>query len=132
MSRRAPVATCPCGLPARYEDCCGRWHRGAPAPDAVALMRSRYVAYTLGDQAYLLRTWHASTRPASLDLGAGAPPTWLGLEIRQHHTHGDTAQVEFVARHRLGGGRAARLHERSRFVREDGHWHYVDGDILSS
>lgn len=132
MSRRAVPSTCPCGLPVRYEDCCGRWHLGAPAPDAAALMRSRYVAYVLGDEGYLLHTWHSSTRPATLDLAAGAQPTWLGLEIRQHRPDGDTAQVEFVARHRLGGGRAARLHECSRFVREDGRWYYVDGDILSS
>ncbi|MBS0554808.1 MAG: hypothetical protein JSS47_20145, partial [Proteobacteria bacterium] len=35
---------------------------------------------------------------------------------------------EFVARFRVGG-RAQRLHETSRFVREDGRWYYVDGDI---
>lgn len=43
-------------------------------------------------------------------------------------TVGDgAAEVEFIARYRIGGGSAARLHERSRFVREDGRWFYVDG-----
>jgi len=41
----------------------------------------------------------------------------------------DSAEVEFVARFRLGG-KATRLHERSRFVREQGCWFYVDGDML--
>jgi SEC-C motif-containing protein len=98
-----------------------------PAPDAETLMRSRYSAFVRGDVPYLLATWHASTRPASMDLEAGA--RWLGLEIRQHRMTGaDTAEVEFVARFRVAG-RAVRQHELSRFVREDGRWYYVDGDV---
>ena len=57
------------------------------------------------------------------------PPSWLGLEIRQHQTDGDHATVEFVARYRLGGGRAQRQHEISRFVRENGLWYYLDGEL---
>ena len=38
------------------------------------------------------------------------------------------ATVEFVARSKQGG-RAQRLHEASRFVREQGRWYYVDGDL---
>jgi len=91
-------------------------------------MRSRYSAFVLGDVPYLLRTWHSSQRPATLELEAGAK--WLGLEIKQHRITGeDTAEVEFVARFRVGG-KAVRQHERSRFVREDGRWFYVDGDVL--
>ena len=89
-------------------------------------MRSRYSAFVLQDAAYLLATWHASTRPAALDFEP--VPKWLGLEVRAHQTTGvDAAEVEFVARYRVDG-RAVRLHERSRFVREDGRWYYVDGD----
>ena len=95
--------------------------------DAEALMRSRYSAFERGDVAYLLATWHASTRPATLELEAHAK--WLGLEVRQHRVTGEnTAEVEFVARFRVAG-RAVRQHERSRFVREDGQWFYVDGDV---
>jgi SEC-C motif domain protein len=43
----------------------------------------------------------------------------------------DQAMVEFIARYRLGGGRAERQHEVSRFVREQGRWYYVDGDIVN-
>jgi SEC-C motif domain protein len=94
---------------------------------AEALMRSRYAAYEAGDTEWLLASWHPSTRTATLDLEPGAK--WLGLEVRDHRPiDADHAQVEFVARCRVGGGRAVRLHERSRFVREDGRWYYVDGD----
>jgi SEC-C motif-containing protein len=109
-------------------DCCAPYHAGLAAPDAECLMRSRYSAFVRGDVPYLLATWHASQRPAMLELEAGAK--WLGLEIRQHRMTGaNSAEVEFVARFRVGG-RAIRQHERSRFVREDGRWFYVDGDAL--
>jgi SEC-C motif-containing protein len=110
------------------EACCGRYHTGQPAPEAESLMRSRYSAFVRGDVPYLLATWHQSQRPAELTLEAGT--RWLGLEIKQHRLTGEgTAEVEFVARFRVGG-KATRQHERSRFVREDGRWFYVDGDVL--
>lgn len=142
MSRTpaVPSAACPCGRlqgsgpkakPLAYADCCGRFidHWDAqPAPDAEYLMRSRYTAFVRERADYLLATWHPSHRPASLDFDAAAQ--WLGLEVRGHWVKDvDHAEVEFVARHRLGG-RAVRLHERSRFVREGGRWYYVDGDML--
>ena len=101
----------------------------AGAPDAESLMRSRYTAFVLERGDYLQATWHPSTRPADLDFDPGTK--WLGLEVRSHRSTGeDRAEVEFVARYRVGG-RAVRLHETSRFVREDGRWFYVDGDIHS-
>ena len=126
---------CPCGrTDARgralaYEACCHPWHAGAPAPDAQSLMRSRYSAFVRGDAAYLLATWHASRRPASLELDDGIQ--WLGLELRRHRLTGtESAEVEFVARFRIAG-RAVRQHERSRFVREGGRWYYLDGDEMA-
>lgn len=98
------------------------------APDAEALMRSRYSAFVVENTAYLNATWHPSTRPAGLSLEPGVK--WLGLEVRQHRVlDADHAEVTFVARSRLAG-RGQRLHERSRFVREHGRWYYVDGDLL--
>lgn len=127
-------APCPCGRTNAkgqtlgFADCCGPLHAGQPAPDAERLMRSRYSAFVLGDVPYLLQTWHSSQRPAELKLEAGGK--WLGLEIKRHQVTGaDSAEVEFVARFKVGG-RAVRQHERSRFVREDGRWCYLDGDEL--
>ncbi len=123
---------CPCGSQHAYADCCGPLHEGAPAPDAAALMRSRYSAYVMGLHGYLLATWHPSTRPQQVDLDVDPSPRWLGLEIRRHVPIGpDTAIAEFVARYRLAG-RAQRLHEVSRFVRVDGRWYYLDGDFRAS
>jgi len=91
-------------------------------------MRSRYSAYVRDLTGYLLDTWLPRTRPSALEPN---PPglRWLGLEVRRHAAQDvDHATVEFVARSRLGG-RAQRLHETSRFVREQGRWYYVDGDV---
>ena len=95
-------------------------------------MRSRYSAYVLGRVEYLLETWSAPTRPAVLELDATV--RWLGLEVKTHRAiDADHAEVEFVARYRYrdagASGRAVRMCERSRFVREAGRWFYVDGDV---
>jgi SEC-C motif-containing protein len=118
---------CPCGAGVDYAECCGRWHDGSrrlQAPTAEALMRSRYSAYVLDLNDYLLDTWHVRTRPAEIE-PRPAGLRWLGLEVRGHDAHDeDHAAVEFVARCKLGG-RAQRLHERSAFERVDGRWFYV-------
>ena len=129
--RPQPPAACPCGRRAAYDACCGRWHDGAlrlAAPDAEALMRSRYAAYVLGHVPYLLDTWHPGTRPPGLSPDLPATK-WLGLEVRAHRrVDAMRATVEFVARSRVQG-RGQRLHETSRFVFEAGRWWYVDGDL---
>lgn len=118
-------AACPCGGRS-YAQCCGRFIEQGRIPHTAAeLMRSRYTAYALRDDDYLLATWHAGTRPQ--------PPVadealkWLGLEVRRQAQQGEEATVEFVARYRDAGGRAHRLRETSRFVREGGRWFYVSG-----
>ncbi|CAG1770222.1 partial hypothetical protein, partial [uncultured bacterium] len=105
---------------------CAPFHQGRLAPAADALMRSRYSAFVLKLEHYLLATWHPEHRPEKLDL-AEDNTQWLGLEIKRHTPDTpDTATVEFVARYKFNG-RAHRLHEISRFVREDDRWFYVDG-----
>ncbi len=128
---------CPCGTVHPLHLCCGRYLDGsAQAPTAEALMRSRYTAYHLRNEAYLLATWHASTRPAGLQIAHGSAPgepaiQWIGLEVkRAQPTGASSAIVEFVARHKTGG-RAQRMHEVSRFVCEDGRWFYVGAEMPS-
>ncbi|OZI46492.1 YchJ family protein [Bordetella genomosp. 4] len=124
------MPACPCDSGLAYARCCERWHRGPQrllAPDALALMRSRYSAFVLDDLPYLLDTWHPDTRPVQLEPNP-SDLKWLGLQIRQHHQpDADHATVEFVARYRQAG-RATRLHEISRFLRVGGHWLYLDGE----
>ncbi len=120
---------CPCGSGKAYAACCGRHlDGGVPPATAEALMRSRYSAYALGNAPYLLDSWHASTRPAALDLAGQAALKWIGLKVLRHEQPDDGhAIVEFVARYKVNG-RAFKMQETSRFVREGGRWFYVDGD----
>lgn len=140
------MTLCPCGTGRTFAQCCEPALDGAPCASAEALMRSRYCAYTRGDENHLFRTWHPRTRPQ--------PPycdphiRWVGLEILSVEAGGeadDEGIVEFIAswelRHNEGGVRAAgggsaggaadqsgQLHERSRFTRRAGRWVYVDGE----
>ncbi len=90
-------------------------------------MRSRYSAYAVGLIDYLLATWHPSTAPGELEL---FPVKWLELEVRHTEASGDAGVVEFVARCRVNG-RSERMHETSRFVRQDGRWYYIDGQLMN-
>jgi SEC-C motif-containing protein len=123
-------ALCPCGSAQPYTACCARYVEGnEPAPTAEALMRSRYTAYTLQREDYLLVTWHPTTRPSALGLAEDAQTKWIGLDVKRHEQQdADHAVVEFVARYKVNG-RAHRLHEVSRFERADRRWYYVDGEV---
>jgi SEC-C motif domain protein len=122
---------CPCGSGLAYPDCCDPFITGTELPETAAqLMRSRYSAYTRGDADYLRATWHPTTRHQ--DITADPAVHWLGLKILATEAGGTPDRhgvVEFVARYKIGG-RAHRLHERSRFKRHQGRWFYVDGDLL--
>ena len=132
-----PESSCPCGRsddrarrPLAFSACCGPYLASfdtQPAPDAETLMRSRYTAFVRGNAGYLLATWHASYRPASIEFEAGVK--WLGLEVRDVQGRDNQAEIEFVARQKCPGRAATRLHERSRFVREEGRWFYLNGDV---
>ncbi len=122
---------CPCGSEQPYRDCCEPLHRGdGEAASAAQLMRSRYTAFVRGDEEYLRRTWQRQHCPSTL--GDLDTTQWLGLRLLDcPEEQGDRAEVEFVAFF-LGDGRVAQLHERSRFVREQGRWHYADGEMLAA
>jgi SEC-C motif-containing protein len=99
------------------------------ANTAEALMRSRYTAYVIRDIAYLLKSWHPSTRPDKID--PAAIPEWSGLNIIQTEKGMETDSegvVEFQATS-FSKKNVWRLHEVSRFVKENGQWLYVDGDF---
>jgi SEC-C motif-containing protein len=145
MAIQAKNVKCPCGGPS-FAECCRPFIAGAALPPgAEELMRSRYTAYTLRNEDYLRATWHPSTRPADALFADEEKVHWLGLEVksslrlrkRQENSPEtpDSDSVEFVARYKIGG-RAHRLHEVSRFVRERDpavggapRWFYLDGSF---
>ncbi|TXR55276.1 YchJ family protein [Quadrisphaera setariae] len=132
VERTTDTTRCPCGTGEAYGACCARFHRGeADAPTAEALMRSRYSAFALRDTSYLARTWHASTRPTLDELRLDADQRWLRLDVLGTTGGGpfdDDGTVTFEARWRSGAERGV-LRERSRFVREERRWTYLDGEV---
>ena len=124
---------CPCNSGISYSSCCKPLISGNKcAVTAEALMRSRYTAYVVKDVNYLLRTWHSSTRPATIV--SAEIPEWYGLHIvrtesgDENYNHG---VVEFKAK-AIYKKKIWNLHEVSRFAKENNQWLYVDGDMLES
>lgn len=126
MQKSIPPIACLCDSGESYASCCQPLHHGQAASSPLALMRSRYSAYVLKLEPYLLATWHPDTRPDKLVLEAD-PIKWLGLKIiRSESPSPTTGIVEFVARYKVGGQRAERLHEISEFAHTNA-WYYVRG-----
>lgn len=138
-SSKPATKSCPCESGKTYSTCCELYHLGLThhvfAPNAETLMRSRYSAFVLGLEDYLLHTWHADTRPKSLNLADDKATKWLGLTIKQHQALTDsTAMVEFIARYKMAdnmGGKAMRHHEISQFIKIDVQWFYLDGNTIN-
>jgi SEC-C motif-containing protein len=128
------VTGCPCGSGAELDRCCGPIVAGEKAaPTAERLMRSRFTAFALGDEAHLLRSWHPRARPAEVRFVPGQ--TWTRLEVLATvagELFDQEGEVEFRAHHERRG-RTGVLHELSRFQRDDdGRWTYlgpVDADL---
>ena len=123
---------CPCGSALEYSLCCQPYlsgDRAAPVPSQ--LMRSRYCAFVMKDANYLITTWHPSCQASAFraDIEAGFANTeWLGLTVYEESAgrHDDEGFVSFVARFHEQGRQGAII-ERSRFLKEQGRWYYIDG-----
>ena len=121
MNMKPSSTICPCGSGAPIDTCCEPFISGkALAPTAEALMRSRYTAYALLNQDYLLDTWHRSSRPPGIKMDPATQ--WIRLKILSS----EHDRVEFIATYRING-KAHTLHESSRFINEAGRWFYLGG-----
>ncbi len=125
------MTACYCGSGQRYDECCEPYHLGQrQAQSAEALMRSRYSAFVVQHETYLLATWDAAKCPANLDFSNDSS-NWQRLEIIRCHkgreNHGQ-GTVEFKAYYHQGGQDFV-LHEISRFTKKQGVWLYVDGAV---
>ncbi|MGB2248351.1 MAG: YchJ family protein [Alcanivorax sediminis] len=120
---------CPCQSGKEYSQCCQPLHDGQPATSPEALMRSRFSAFALGKADYIERSWHRSTRPENLSLDE--QERWVGLTILAASQDGDQGKVHFQAVSQDHQGFTL-LEEVSNFIREEGHWFYVDGETSVS
>jgi SEC-C motif domain protein len=123
---------CPCGSALEYSLCCQRYLSGnALAPTPSQLMRSRYSAFVMKDADYLIKTWHPSCEPQEFRQSLEQSFTtteWLGLTLfaADDGKSPDEGYVSFVARF-CEHNKSSALIERSRFLKENGQWYYIDG-----
>lgn len=124
---------CPCSSGLSYIKCCGPYITGIKhALSPATLMRSRYTAYVKQDMDYLVATWHPDCRAndwRSDIIRSFSGTEWLGLTVLEETTgnNADEGFVEFVARFNDGDTGHKAMHERSRFLRIDQRWYYIDG-----
>lgn len=133
-------APCPCGSGNSYSQCCERLHDGIPAETAEQLMRSRFSAFALGHQnppfyASYLQATHVGASEDEIDslMQSFNQQTWLSLYVlasARGLASDNEGMVEFTAFFRSPDGDVQQLHEKSRFVRDAGHWRYLDGQFL--
>ena len=126
---------CRCDSGAEFAACCEPLLKGAPAPAPEALMRSRYVAYCLGDLDYVLNTTDPQRR---LEVDAAAVKSWMseseftGLEVVRTETEGNKGVVEFKAHFTTDGGPVQTHHEISRFRMQAGRWYFRQGKMVAT
>ena len=126
----SPNSTCPCGSKLKYKKCCQTYHKGVNPQNALTLMKSRYSAYVSRETMYIIKTTHWENPQYSEDKKSWnrelqdfcKNTTFTKLEICDF-TY-DT--VTFKAYTEQGV-----LHEKSNFVKIDGKWLYLDGEIYS-
>jgi SEC-C motif-containing protein len=95
-------------------------------------MRSRYTAYVRQDADYLIATWHPDCRAESWRTAitnSFGNTQWLGLTLIEETAGAsvDEGFVEFIARFTEGESKPSAMHERSRFLRLEQRWYYIDG-----
>ena len=125
---------CPCESKRTYDKCCEPYILGRKVPEtAELLMRSRFSAYAMNMAEYLVATTAAEERE-KLDvdeLGRYCRAVKC-ISLKVLETQGgkggdETGVVVFHAKLLINGKRM--LHrEKSRFVREEGRWAYLDGE----
>jgi SEC-C motif-containing protein len=132
MAKLSPNAPCPCGSGKKYKKCCLVYHKGALAPDALALMKSRYSAYAADVPDYIIKTTHPDnpdftddTKKWREEIKRFTQQTeFLKLKILDFMQEQEEAYVTFIAT--LSSGE---LREKSRFLKVSGRWLYVDGEF---
>ncbi|CAA6814441.1 MAG: Unknown protein [uncultured Sulfurovum sp.] len=132
MKKISPNSLCPCGSKNKYKKCCLIYHKGAKPKTALLLMKSRYVAYAVGNSSYIVKTTHQNNEQYMTDTKAWKESIdvfcketeFLGLEILEFIDGDEEAFVTFKAL--LSSGE---MIEKSRFLKVNGFWLYENGEV---
>lgn len=131
------MSNCPCHSKKKYEDCCKPLHLGAPAADGLALMRSRFSAYSLGLPDYIIATTHPKSPFYASDkeqwkkeiLEFCHSTDFDNLTIIDHVSLPNLETVTFRA-HLTEDVHDISFTEKSTFEKDDGRFKYIQGVML--
>lgn len=124
---------CPCGSKQSYSQCCEIAHNDhSQVKTPEQLMRSRYSAHPLQLLDYVISTYHPSCNAEEQREGIAESikSDWAGLEVIDTAPGSDENEgfVEFKAYFNEGEQQYC-MQERSRFIRENELWYYIDGEF---
>lgn len=123
---------CPCGSKQLLMECCGALISGDKVADTpLKLMRSRYTAFVLANMAYIKKTMKGPALKGFNKTESkkwAESVEWLGLEVikTDYQLGNTTGHVEFIATFKENH-QVKSIHEKSKFIFENGKWYYVDG-----
>lgn len=121
---------CPCCSNKPYNDCCGRFIDNGQVPTTPEqLMRSRYSAYANNNLVYLENTMKSPAADQFDKNTKRSNINWIKLEVLNSSVSGKKGKVEYIAYYNDQSGLQS-LHEKSQFRLDEGHWYYIDGEIL--
>ncbi len=132
MSSYSANSPCPCASRIKYKKCCSIYHKGANPKTALLLMKSRYSAFAIGDSRYIIKSTHPDNSDYTADIKSwqasidtfSRDTKFFGLEILDSDLGEDESFVTFCAKLSIGD-----LVERSRFLKVDGMWLYIDAEF---
>lgn len=127
---------CPCGSKKKYKKCCKIYHDGTLPQNALLLMKSRYSAFVINNSKYIIKTTHEKNPDYTQNI-----ETWkkslekfsLLTDFKKLHIiefiDGEAeAFVTFKAEIFQNGSDISFI-EKSRFLKEDNRWLYINGEI---
>lgn len=131
-----PNSPCPCGSNKKFKKCCKIFHDGQLPLNALELMKSRYSAYKVGNSDYIIKTTHKNNSDFTTDIISWKASieefskysSFEGLEILDFIDGQNEAYVTFKARI-FQDKQEVFFTEKSRFLKENGMWFYVDGEF---
>lgn len=133
MSDLPTMKKCPCGSGKQYKNCCQPIHIDhANAKKPEQLMRARYSAYVLNLVDFIIATYHPDCNAAEDRDGivAGCELNWTKLAVKECSLASNTEGYVHFKAFFIEDGQSQCLEERSRFLKVNGLWFYVDGEFV--
>ncbi|MCK6261977.1 YchJ family protein [Vibrio sp. ZSDE26] len=127
------TSPCPCGSKRTYQACCEPIHLDhARAKRPEQLMRSRYSAHVLKLVDFVVATYHpdCQAEESRQAIAESIDSDWCMLEVTDTEDgESDTEGFVSFKAYFNDNGQQYCLQEKSRFIKQDELWFYIDGVV---